>query len=891
MKKSLLCLLILTSFASYCAPTVPKGFEILAEGVEERVDVVLAGKHVGLFDATVSLENVRFDNPEKVLAALELPVKADTADYQSILQALSKPLVRNGALACGSNGAQSGCGYLKTDGVAGIYDDSDSSMTLFFRDGWMPVDNQQSMYRAADTNSVENALVHQQDLNVLKQDDYSSLFLQGADALGITDNSYIGSNWSLTASKNDDDSDNNVDVSNLYYRYDIARRYYFQAGRMDNRTLFNTQGGNFSFSFLPLGAIDGARMGSTMSYLNPERAGQGTPVMVLLTRSSRIDAYRGNQLLGSFYLPAGNQSLDTSQFPDGSYTVTLRVYESNQLARTESTSFTKNGGMSDGRIHWFVQGGQISGEDSEAYQAGIRLPLLTMLSLTGGAAVADGIRSVEGGIDFSPDFGAAGRPTLSANLYHDDAGGRGDSEQLSWSVPDLPSLSLYRSSSRGQECNDDDDDDDLSYNQIGCYENMNASLTASFWGWNNVLSFIRTENHDDHSTWDDERSFSDNLGSQTTANAVSRTLQLSSSRAWSIGNWMLSSTLGAFTRNDQGYDDRDNGIYLSLSLYETPKPDEHFRSQSTRLSADYRDSKHGNSQTSYQVEHDWYWDDSAHKELTVQAGGINTDTLDTSVTGRYDGRYGDMSATLSDSYDNQSNEHTTAATGSWSTSFALSRQGLDWGGAGTSDPAAALLVKVDDVDGFEGDSAALVDARVSGNRPVALKTGSKALFPLSPYASSHVEIADSRMASEGATTAIVNGAGSSDVMLLPGKVRMKTITAEQRFGYIGTLELPGGARSNPVIGLNTRMLLLAEDGGFTAQLPGKAKMLYLTSGTHYYQCPLTVQKQRGVVRYVGKTLCQSITPEALPDSVNKDLLAKRRREQQNLQTSQNRNDE
>ena len=80
MKKSLLCLLILTSFASYCAPTVPKGFEILAEGVEERVDVVLAGKHVGLFDATVSLESVRFDNPENVLAALELPVKPDSAD-------------------------------------------------------------------------------------------------------------------------------------------------------------------------------------------------------------------------------------------------------------------------------------------------------------------------------------------------------------------------------------------------------------------------------------------------------------------------------------------------------------------------------------------------------------------------------------------------------------------------------------------------------------------------------------------------------------------------------------------------------------------------------------------------------------------------------------------
>ncbi|MGU0016709.1 hypothetical protein ACVXG9_22165 [Escherichia coli] len=44
-------------------------------------------------------------------------------------------------------------------------------------------------------------------------------------------------------------SDSNADVSNLDYRYDFLRRYYVQAGRMDNRTLFNAQGGNFTLNF------------------------------------------------------------------------------------------------------------------------------------------------------------------------------------------------------------------------------------------------------------------------------------------------------------------------------------------------------------------------------------------------------------------------------------------------------------------------------------------------------------------------------------------------------------------------------------------------------------------------------------------------------------------
>lgn len=69
---------------------------------------------------------------------------------------------------------------------------------------------------------------------------------------------------------------------------------------MDNRTLFNAQGGNFTFNFLPLGAIDGMRIGSTLSYLNQAQSQQGTPVMVLLSRNSRVDAYRNEQLWDRF---------------------------------------------------------------------------------------------------------------------------------------------------------------------------------------------------------------------------------------------------------------------------------------------------------------------------------------------------------------------------------------------------------------------------------------------------------------------------------------------------------------------------------------------------------------------------------------------------------------
>ncbi len=40
--------------------------------------------------------------------------------------------------------------------------------------------------------------------------------------------------------------------------------------------------------------------------------------MVLLSRNSRVDAYRNEQLLGLFYLNSGSQFIDTSSFPPGS---------------------------------------------------------------------------------------------------------------------------------------------------------------------------------------------------------------------------------------------------------------------------------------------------------------------------------------------------------------------------------------------------------------------------------------------------------------------------------------------------------------------------------------------------------------------------------------------
>jgi len=111
-------------------------------------------------------------------------------------------------------------------------------------------------------------------------------------------------------------------------------------------------------------------------------------------------------------------------------------------------------------------------------------------------------------------------------------------------------------------------------------------------------------------------------------------------------------------------------------------------------------------------------------------------------------------------------------------------------------------------------------------------------------------------------------------MLLPGKMRLRSVVVEHRYGYIGQLILPQSASNNIIIGLNSKMLMLSDDGGFTAEMATKAPALYLLSGDVIYQCPLQIKKQRGTVRYVGESSCQLIKRDSLPAEVNEQLLVK-----------------
>ncbi len=105
----------------------------------------------------------------------------------------------------------------------------------------------------------------------------------------------------------------------------------------------------------------------------------GTPLVVFLSQRARVDLLAGGRLVSSHDYEAGNQTLDTSGLPDGSYPVEIRIQEVGGAARTEQRFFTKSAGLPPpGRTLFFADAGLIAIDRPGSLLAVSRIPLATI---------------------------------------------------------------------------------------------------------------------------------------------------------------------------------------------------------------------------------------------------------------------------------------------------------------------------------------------------------------------------------------------------------------------------------------------------------------------------------------------------------------------------------
>ncbi|MCV5208486.1 fimbrial protein, partial [Escherichia coli] len=126
------------------------------------------------------------------------------------------------------------------------------------------------------------------------------------------------------------------------------------------------------------------------------------------------------------------------------------------------------------------------------YQLGVRLPLHPQYELYAGLANADDVSAFELGNNWTADLGGVGNLAISASVFRNDDGGKGDMQQANWSNPGWPTLGFYRTNSDGDACTTDSRE---SYNALSCYESISATVSQNFVGWNMMLGYTRTQNN------------------------------------------------------------------------------------------------------------------------------------------------------------------------------------------------------------------------------------------------------------------------------------------------------------------------------------------------------------------------------------------------------------
>ncbi|ODP33909.1 TcfC E-set like domain-containing protein [Pandoraea sp. ISTKB] len=890
---------------------VPPGFEDIALGQVEHLEVRLLGQSLGLFPVFVDPQVVRLETPESVARAIEALVDVAPGDRQAmrLVEALARPMPRNGHLACAGGAQSSGCRYLETGSADVIFDEGQGVLDLFLAKDWLPARDPAGPTYHVNVAGSENALVHSQIVNASARDRDRNLTVLGQGALGVSPASYAGFTWSLVhASQREDVHDasarsggTRANIDSLYYRHDLGATHYVQAGRMDQRNLSSAQGGSFGFSLLPVERFDGARIGTSQAYRNEASAAQGSPLTVLLTRDARVDAYRGSELLGSAYLSAGVQQFDTRYFPEGSYLVTLRVFEGDALIRSEIEPFTKVGGGTHGRgTQWFAQAGRtvsrrrfddVRQRERFTVQTGVRTALGPGVTLTSGWVWLPAQWFNETQIGWQHTF-AFGRLTTTAALLTGTGGARGNTQVISFS--NGLGVSLYRYQMRQANCRGGAFASDVNAFQLGCYDSLNASVALPLGKWQASAGYSESRTHGRRASSVDPLQDEFWPGSEP-RDGVSRTLQLALSRSFRWQRYAVNARVGGFHRHhvDTGRPDRGMFVNVSLTRHRPALPGTSlstFSSAGVEVRGGLGNDREGERgvRADYHASHTWTWDDTSRREIALAVTGTESGGGTANVRGAVDGRYGDAQAIYSRSFGHLGDGRANGAfAGSYASSFAVMRDRVVIGPAmlaGEPPAGVALVVgdaqadRVADGEAYDESAGASGGAAATlqvGGRSVTVNFGAAAMVPIGGYRVQQGEVAEAWQGLGDYSIGLLRGAGVQEYFLTPGRMKVHRVTAKRSYTYVGRAVGVDGLSLDNARVLSVAAAPLDARGEFMIESPQPLSALYLLDRGQPVRCEIRSVERRDVIRLTGTMQCEIVAQHTLPASLRSQTRVQR----------------
>jgi hypothetical protein len=300
------------------AAGIPPGFNELARQRDVLVDIYFGGRKVGEARALVRPGYLKITDPDKLLAIL--PNIDPTAELSATL---SDELPTNAGLVC-PEGISKDCGTLSPEVAGIIYDEEHFRVDIFVNPKWLRlIRPDEDLYLSSPTAPL--SLTSSAGLALSGSSETSPAFnLQNRTIIGFR-NARIRSETSY--------------ASRIGFLMDTFVGEIDRPGIRYSAGLFWAPG----LDLTGQRRIVGLGVGTQFDTRTDREAVSGTPVVLFLAQPARVDILVDGRLIDSRAYEAGNNLLDTSSLPAGSYSIVLKIHQAGGAVREERRFFAKNG--------------------------------------------------------------------------------------------------------------------------------------------------------------------------------------------------------------------------------------------------------------------------------------------------------------------------------------------------------------------------------------------------------------------------------------------------------------------------------------------------------------------------------------------------------------------
>jgi len=304
----------------------PPGFEALNDPQTTVLNVYYAGEALGTIEATFTPTWVQVTNPAQLVDRLK-----QVKDKPKIIAALSGQLMPHADLVCSNKRPMPVCSLPPLQNAAVVFDMNTYRLDVFVAPEYLTAAAPGSDFLpspTADKSFSDNLSLVAAGSTPGGPPNYNFV-QQGALADGSKRINYQASYAQSNSSGN---GSGQWQIQQLNGEWDY-KQYATRVGYIE--TVGDTFIGNQN--------ILGASVGTSLNTLRQDKRNiYGSSLVVFLSLPSQVSIYKDNRLVGSGFYQAGQQTIDTTPLPVGSYPITLKIQDSLGGMREETHFYVKS---------------------------------------------------------------------------------------------------------------------------------------------------------------------------------------------------------------------------------------------------------------------------------------------------------------------------------------------------------------------------------------------------------------------------------------------------------------------------------------------------------------------------------------------------------------------